>query len=279
MANFWNSLPTVSVTPGPTWATMLNAILAQLPTHNHSTVGGEAQIPTAGLNINANLSFNGFNHTAVGAGQFSPGARTLGLQPYGLFVGADGNLYYETSAPNTNAQIQLTTPTGLNVNPVFSSLTVNGNSQLNGTLNVTGGILQGSRTHLGQGQCSAGQLNFTSVVAPVSIIPLGASTSAQLVTTSFIMPYAGSVAAISFRTVGANTATAGTFTAATTGLASNPTAVATFVQMNAGTSIAYPPGTYPISAGQVFGMTITTSGATWSAVTNTAVIVDIWVYA
>lgn len=52
-------LPTVSVTLGPTWASEVNAAFEVIDSHDHSS-GKGARIPTAGLNINANLDFNSF---------------------------------------------------------------------------------------------------------------------------------------------------------------------------------------------------------------------------
>jgi len=49
------TLPVVSQTPGPTWASEINADLSLIDSHNH-TSGKGALVPVAGLNINADLS-------------------------------------------------------------------------------------------------------------------------------------------------------------------------------------------------------------------------------
>jgi hypothetical protein len=49
------TLPVVSQTPGPTWASEINADLSLIDSHNH-TSGNGALVPVAGLNINADLS-------------------------------------------------------------------------------------------------------------------------------------------------------------------------------------------------------------------------------
>jgi microcystin-dependent protein len=53
-------VPGVGTELGPAWATDLNNDLTVLDGHNH-TLGSGVQIPTAGLNINADLSINTFN--------------------------------------------------------------------------------------------------------------------------------------------------------------------------------------------------------------------------
>jgi hypothetical protein len=52
-------LPTVTVTLGPAWATALNAAIEVVDSHDH-TSGKGTRVPTAGININADLDFNEF---------------------------------------------------------------------------------------------------------------------------------------------------------------------------------------------------------------------------
>lgn len=54
------TLPTPSTTPGPLWATQVNSAFSVVDQHNH-TFGSGVQVPTAGLNINSDLSFNGYS--------------------------------------------------------------------------------------------------------------------------------------------------------------------------------------------------------------------------
>src|ERR1700684_4336213 len=56
--------------PGPDWANNLNADLAILDQHNHSA-GQGVQINPDGLNINADLPFNGNNLTLVNTVRFN----------------------------------------------------------------------------------------------------------------------------------------------------------------------------------------------------------------
>ena len=51
---------TVSVTPGPDWATNLNTSLDAIDAHDHTSNKGVRIVPSA-ININAALEFNGNN--------------------------------------------------------------------------------------------------------------------------------------------------------------------------------------------------------------------------
>jgi hypothetical protein len=51
------NLPIVTVTLGPVWANQINAAFETIDAHDHSS-GKGLQIPTAGININADLDFN-----------------------------------------------------------------------------------------------------------------------------------------------------------------------------------------------------------------------------
>jgi len=57
------TLPDVGSTLGPTWATTLNNAFIDLDDHDHSTQG--KSIPSAGLNINADVEFNGYSATEL----------------------------------------------------------------------------------------------------------------------------------------------------------------------------------------------------------------------
>lgn len=66
MANFTTSpnmnltIPTVSVDPGPDWASNINASLTAIDQHDHSS-GKGVQITPSGLNINSDLTLNSNN--------------------------------------------------------------------------------------------------------------------------------------------------------------------------------------------------------------------------
>ena len=105
-ANMGLTLPDVSVTPGPTWASQINSNLSLIDAHNHTDTNG-ARIPTAGLSIDAELKFN---NTAPN-GLPASGLSRLGLLApqtpplaTGVYSDASGDLYYDNGA----AQVQIT---------------------------------------------------------------------------------------------------------------------------------------------------------------------------
>lgn len=68
-ANMGLSIPTLNSDPG-TWDTSLNASLALIDVHDHSS-GRGVRIPTSGLGINADLTFAGFAATNLKAVAFA----------------------------------------------------------------------------------------------------------------------------------------------------------------------------------------------------------------
>lgn len=60
------TLPIPLSEPGPAWASEINTALTVIDAHDHS-IGKGVPITPAGMNITANLTFNGFQAIAVGA--------------------------------------------------------------------------------------------------------------------------------------------------------------------------------------------------------------------
>lgn len=112
------TLPTPTVTLGPEWATDLNTAFTVVDYHNH-TSGQGAQIPTSGLNLNANLSFNSFRATFLEALQLVSGSSALtGVTNASLIQVVNGDLYY-TNGSGVSVQITsggsvVTTPASVN---------------------------------------------------------------------------------------------------------------------------------------------------------------------
>lgn len=100
--------PTVSVTTGPQWATLLNALIDLIDAHDHST-GKGARVPAAGLNVNGDLAFNTHKATDLTGLVFAQVAIT---DNGALFAGSDGELYYRNGA---GVLLQLTTGGQLNL--------------------------------------------------------------------------------------------------------------------------------------------------------------------
>lgn len=98
-------LPTVSTTLGPEWATKLNAGLNVVDEHDH-TSGKGTLVPTAGLNINADLSYNSsYKATDLLSTQYtSQGATLTGAGNINSVYAVSGNLYF-TNGSGTAVQV------------------------------------------------------------------------------------------------------------------------------------------------------------------------------
>lgn len=102
------TLPTVSQTPGPTWANQINADLSVLDAHNHNPlVNGGVAITTAALSIDADLSFGDYSAIGVGSVEFvnqpsTPSARRVYV--------SGGNLWYSY---NGSVPVQITSGTSI----------------------------------------------------------------------------------------------------------------------------------------------------------------------
>ncbi len=109
-ANMNLALPIVSQTLGPAWATQLNTALTQIDSHNH-TSGQGVQVPSAGVNINADLTFAGFNATSLRTTRFADqGGVLTNPADVGCLYLASGNLYFNSGA---GAAVQITAGSGL----------------------------------------------------------------------------------------------------------------------------------------------------------------------
>lgn len=83
------TLPDVGSTLGPTWATTLNDAFIDLDDHDHSTQG--KSIPSAALNINADVEFNDFTPKELKQATFNAQASTY------TPTGYDRSLYARTN--------------------------------------------------------------------------------------------------------------------------------------------------------------------------------------
>ncbi len=109
------NLPGVSVTLGPAWARMINAALGANATgidgHDH-TFGKGVQIPTAGLNLDADLPFNGLNATLLRSTRYSDqSAALVETTDLGCIYNAGGNLYWNNGS---GTAVQITNGASVN---------------------------------------------------------------------------------------------------------------------------------------------------------------------
>lgn len=103
-------LPTLGADNGA-WDDKLNAGLTKVDAHDHTTNKG-TRVPSAGININADLAFGGYGPTGLGKAAFNAVA-ALASGTKTLFVSsADNELYWRT---NGGTNVKLTSGTSLNI--------------------------------------------------------------------------------------------------------------------------------------------------------------------
>jgi hypothetical protein len=116
--NMLLSLPTVSVTIGPQWASELNAALETVDAHDHSSDKG-ARITPAGLNINANLDISNNVFYNFGAVRFQEtGAALTGSANANALHSVAGNLYFTNGSGNA---VQITSGGSIAASPGSAS--------------------------------------------------------------------------------------------------------------------------------------------------------------
>jgi len=104
-------LPVPSVEPGPTYATEINTAFDSIDSHTH-VAGAGALIPTAGLNINANLPLNGYSATTVKSIRCTDQTTALvAAADIGCMYNVGGNMYWNNAS---GTAIQLTAGSSLN---------------------------------------------------------------------------------------------------------------------------------------------------------------------
>lgn len=102
--------PEPSVTDGPLWAQMINDALNVIDDHDHTSGKGKL-VPTAGLNIDADLDFQNHDATSLRSTRYQLGTSVLAESAdKGCVYVKDGNLYYNNSA---GASVQITSGTSV----------------------------------------------------------------------------------------------------------------------------------------------------------------------
>ena len=108
---------TVSVTPGPDWATNLNTSLDAIDNHDHTSNKG-VRITPAAMNINAALEFNGNNALELKQAAFENQGSHPTDQSRSLYA-LGGELYYRDPSGN---QVQLTSGGSVNAGGSITNL-------------------------------------------------------------------------------------------------------------------------------------------------------------
>lgn len=94
------NIPVVAVEPGPQYAFDVNNCLTVIDGHNH-TPGLGVAIPTNGLNINSDLTFNNVNATNLRSVRFQPQSAVLSAPTdLGCLYESGVDLYYNDGAGN-----------------------------------------------------------------------------------------------------------------------------------------------------------------------------------
>lgn len=108
--NMGMTLPTVGVTVDPTWASNLNdALTNKVDAHDHTT-GLGVRVPTAGLNINADLSFQSNDATNLRSVALNNNVSTLPSGDIRALYASSGNLYYNN---NSGVPVRITNGSSL----------------------------------------------------------------------------------------------------------------------------------------------------------------------
>ena len=104
-------IPQVLTTKGPDYASQINQSLTLIDSHDH-TPGKGVRIGVAALNINADLSLNGYNLTQIRAARLINESTALAT-PFDVtsVYAMEGDLYYNNAA---NVPVQLTAGNSLN---------------------------------------------------------------------------------------------------------------------------------------------------------------------
>jgi hypothetical protein len=105
ITNFMNlDLPTVSVTLGPEWATDVNTALTTVDSHDH-TSGKGTKVPVAGLDIQADLSFNSNRASDLLSTKYTSQVSALSGASNSNSVSVSGGDLYYTNNSGTAVQI------------------------------------------------------------------------------------------------------------------------------------------------------------------------------
>lgn len=113
------SLPTVLVTTGSTYATMVNTALSTLAAATHTGGANGDKWTAASLNIDGDVSWGGYSITSLKAATFSGQASVATARSLWFETGAAGELWATTGA---GTQIQITSGGGLNTAALISAI-------------------------------------------------------------------------------------------------------------------------------------------------------------
>lgn len=109
------TLPTPEVTTGPEWANQIVDAFDNVDGHDH-TAGKGVKVPTAGLNINADLEFNSYNATELNSTRYiNQGSTLSGLLDKNCLYFVGGDLFINN---NAGTSVQITSGASINLSTV-----------------------------------------------------------------------------------------------------------------------------------------------------------------
>jgi hypothetical protein len=122
------TLPTVSVTLGPTWASQLNTAITTIDEHDHTSGKGK-KVPASGLDINTDLSFDSNRAIDLLSVKMDSQNSTLtGASNASSVYSVNGDLYFTN---NAGVAVQITSGGALASTPAaansFEPILVNSN--------------------------------------------------------------------------------------------------------------------------------------------------------
>jgi hypothetical protein len=150
-------VPVVGVDPGPTWASDINSCLSIIDSHTH-TAGQGVPITPSAININSDLSWNGFNLTGLRSVRFNSHTAALATAAdLGCLYEVGVDLYYNDGAGN---QIRITQ---------------------SGTVSGSTGTITGLPSGTASASFAAGTFTFQSATSTPASLAVGPTTIAQAV--------------------------------------------------------------------------------------------------
>lgn len=136
------TLPTVSVTPGPTWASDLNADFELVDAHDHTT-GKGVPITTPAISITADLDFNSYSAIGLTSVRVENQSSALAASYTGAYYMLSSNPMFANNSGSTTRLVNVSYPLVVGDMLYASSTTAFGRLSIGSTgqvLKVSGGL-------------------------------------------------------------------------------------------------------------------------------------------
>ncbi len=165
--NMTLDLPTVSVTVGPTYATQNNAAFTLVDSHDHTT-GKGVQVPSDGININADLEFNDFSATELKSVDFE--SQAAAITGANFLQTVDGELYFNDGSSNSvqitdGGALDITSSGGIGGDYTSAGASVSFNNTTNAYTFTNGSAVQSILIYKGFENTGKVEQNTTAVTS------------------------------------------------------------------------------------------------------------------